>query len=81
MSQKLRLTEIFMLHFQELKNATNDSPKSLISFFRDKPKYRELVDKVKRSADLIDHFGNIRKIPHPNRKLTQLTVVNSLEYV
>lgn len=61
---QLTLTEAFMMHFQELRNETNDSPQTLVNFFQEKPEFRNLAQTVRRIAEKIDNVGNYRKI-HP----------------
>lgn len=59
---RLTLSEIFMLEFNELRNACNGNPQLLISFFRDKPDLVRLACAVKRTSDRIDSIGDLRKV-------------------
>lgn len=61
---ELKLSEQFRLHFQQLRSACNDSPQSLVSFFREKPDIETHAKKVKQLADLIDSVSTFRKL-HP----------------
>lgn len=60
----LKLSEQFSLHFQQLRSACNDSPQSLITFFREKPDIEAHAKKVKEIADTIDRVSTFRKL-HP----------------
>lgn len=52
----------FMLHFQNLRTATNDSPQTLINFFSEKSEFRELAIELKRAAIRVEGLGYSRKI-------------------
>ena len=64
MATRLKLSETFMLQFNELRNECNDRPEVLISFFRDKPSLRDLARSVKQTSGWIESIGSIRKF-HP----------------
>lgn len=59
---ELELSEQFRLHFQQLRNACNDSPQSLINFFHEKPEIEAHAKKVKQVADKIDRVSTFRKL-------------------
>ena len=59
---ELKLSEQFRLHFQQLRRACNDSPQSLINFFREKPKIEAHAKEVKRLADTIERVSTLRKL-------------------
>ena len=42
MAEQIKLSEQFMIQFNALKNATNNSQKTLLNFFREKQSFREL---------------------------------------
>ena len=64
MSSKLMLSEQFRLRFENLRRATNDSPQTLLTFFREKPEFERLAREVKIVADEIEKAGDYRKA-HP----------------
>ncbi len=51
----------FMMHFNELRRASNDSPKTLITFFRDKSSLRALSNMVSSDARTIEYVINAKK--------------------
>ena len=61
MSTKLKLSEVFMLRFNELRNETNDNPQTLITFFSEKRSFRELSQNVRELAEKIEQVGDFRK--------------------
>ena len=64
MSSKLRLSEQFRLRFENLRLATNESPQTLLTFFREKPEFERLAREVKVVADEIEKASDYRK-SHP----------------
>ena len=61
MTSKLKLSEQFRLRFENLRRATNDSPQTLLTFFREKPDFERLAREVKVVADMIEKAADYRK--------------------
>lgn len=64
MTQKLRLSEQFRRAFEQLKDACDGSPKKLVTFFGDVPKFGRLASKVDNIAGQIERVQRYRKT-HP----------------
>lgn len=64
MSEQPNLSQEFLIRFNRLCDAVNDSPQTLISFFKEKPEFREMAEAAKNAADSIDLANLYRKV-HP----------------
>lgn len=62
MSERPKLSQQFMLTFTALRTATNDSPRTLITFFRDKPNFQTIATELKNIADRIELASSLRKV-------------------
>ena len=64
MSDEVSLTQLFRLRFEQLKTATNRSPKTLITFVGEKSSFHSLARDLKFVADEIEAAGDFDKA-HP----------------
>jgi hypothetical protein len=79
MSKKLKLTEQFRLRFAQLRSATNNSPQTLLNFFKEKPEFELLACDVERAAELIEKAANYRKV-HPQVEETFISEFKDYSY-
>jgi hypothetical protein len=59
---ELKLTEQFRLDFAQLKRACNGSPQALLSFFGERPDFKELSWNLDGSAGRVEKAGAYRKM-------------------
>lgn len=59
---KLKLSEQFRADFTQLKSACNQSPQTLLTFFREKSDFTELAWAVDSSAGMVEKAGAYQKL-------------------
>lgn len=59
---RIKPSEQFMIQFNALKSATNNNPKTLLNFFREKQSFRDLASELWQTAGSIELLGSMRKI-------------------
>lgn len=59
---KLKLSEQFRMDFAQLKAACNDSPQTLLTFFRERPAFTKLAWAVDSSSGMVEKAGVYQKM-------------------